>query len=370
MKILVTGAKGFIGKNLLFALKNTYKDINICEYDIDCCEEDLYNYCADCNFVFHLAGVNRPKKDSEFITGNYGFTEILISALKKHNNLCPIVMTSSIQAEISNAYGKSKLAGEKLLKEYSEESGAKVFIYRLANVFGKWSRPNYNSVIATFCYNIARDLPIQINDRETKLSLVYIDDVVQEFLRVLNKKDKPKKIKTFSIMLGEVADMLTSYRQSRNSLMLPQQSNPFRKKMYATYLSFLPEDGFLYNLKENKDSRGSFTEILKTLNNGQVSVNITNPGITKGNHYHNTKNEKFVVVKGCAKIKFRRLDSDQIIEYNVNSDRIEAIDIPPGYIHSISNIGDDDLITIMWASETFDSHNPDTYAGKVDLTDE
>ena len=365
MKILVTGANGFIGKNLIEELKNRgHEEIYKC--DINTTKEELEEYLSRCEFIFHLAGVNRPQNEDDFMKGNFGFTSEMLELLKKHDNKAPIVITSSIQAELDNPYGKSKKAGEDLMFSYEKETAAKVMVYRLPNVFGKWCRPNYNSVIATFCYNIARDLPIKVHDPNVVLNLVYIDDVVEELIMALEGKEhKENKFCYVPIMhtitLGKIAELINSFRKSRVSLMIPDMENPFIKKLYSTYLSYLPEEKFSYPVKMNIDNRGSFTELFKSKERGQVSVNISKPGITKGNHWHNTKNEKFVVVSGKGKIKFRKIESDEVIEYNVSGDRIEVIDIPVGYTHSIENVGDTDMVTIMWANELFNQDKPDTY---------
>ncbi len=365
MKILVTGSKGFVGKNLIAELKNRgYEDIF--EFDIDTDKSLLDNYTKECDFVFHLAGVNRPKDEKEFMEGNFGFTSELLDLLKKHNNKAPILITSSIQAEKDNPYGKSKKAGEDLLFEYSHKTEAKVFVYRLPNLFGKWSRPNYNSVVSTFCYNIARGLDIKINNPETELSLCYIDDVVKEFIKAM--EGNPAIEGRFCIVpvvhrvkLGKLAELIQSFKDSRTNLNIPDMNDSFTKKLYSTYLSYLPEDDFSYKLKMNIDNRGSFTEFIRTPERGQVSVNISKPGIAKGNHWHHTKNEKFLVVSGQGLIRFRRIDSNDIIEYKVSGKKLEVVDIPPGYTHSIVNIGDTDMVTIMWANECFNPENPDTY---------
>lgn len=365
MKILVTGSKGFVGKNLITELKNRgYEDIF--EFDIDTDKSLLDNYTKECDFVFHLAGVNRPKDEKEFMEGNFGFTSELLDLLKKHNNKAPILITSSIQAEKDNPYGKSKKAGEDLLFEYSHKTGATVFVYRLPNLFGKWSRPNYNSVVSTFCYNIARGLDIKINNPETELSLCYIDDVVKEFIKAM--EGSPAAEGRFCIVpvvhrvkLGKLAELIQSFKDSRTNLNIPDMNDSFTKKLYSTYLSYLPEDDFSYKLKMNIDNRGSFAEFIRTPERGQVSVNISKPGITKGNHWHHTKNEKFLVVSGQGLIRFRRIDSNDIIEYKVSGEKLEVVDIPPGYTHSIVNIGDTDMVTIMWANECFNPENPDTY---------
>lgn len=383
MKILVTGAKGFIGKNLIATLNNIRmekdrsfglsKDLVIYEYDIESSEDLLDDYCADCDFVFHLAGINRPKEQSEFMTGNYGFTSTLLNTLKKYKNTCPIMISSSIQAKLDNPYGCSKKAGEDLIFSYGKETGAKIYVYRYPNVFGKWCRPNYNSAVATFCHNIAHNLPIQVNDPSVIMNLVYIDDVVMELIAALNGNVHMNEEGfcvipvVHTITLGEIVKLLYSFRDSRNTLSIPDMTEDgFAKKLYATYLSYLPTDQFSYPLKMNVDERGSFTEILRTSDRGQFSVNISKPGITKGEHWHHTKNEKFVVVSGKGVIQFRRIDSDEIIEYHVNGEKIEVVDIPTGYTHNIINEGDTDLITFMWCSECFDPQKPDTYFLKVD----
>lgn len=365
MKILVTGAKGFVGKNLVAQLKNKGYE-NIFEYDIDTDKSLLDKYAKECEFIFHLAGVNRPKDEREFMEGNFGFTSELLDLLKKHGNKAPVVITSSIQAELDNPYGRSKKAGEDLLFDYSKSTGTKVFVYRLPNLFGKWSRPNYNSVVATFCHNIARDLPIEISDPEIELTLAYIDDVIEELIKAMHKNPTMEGryciIPTVhKVKLGELAELIESFRESRKNLSIPDMSDSFTKKLYSTYLSYLPEDNFSYELKMNVDNRGSFTEFIRTPERGQVSVNVSKPGITKGNHWHHTKNEKFLVVSGEGLIRFRKIDSDEIIEYRVSGDKLEVVDIPTGYTHSIVNVGDTDLVTIMWANECFDPENPDTY---------
>jgi len=365
MKILVTGARGFVGKNLIAELSNRgYKEIY--EFDIDTDKSLLNEYAKNCEFVFHLAGVNRPKDEKEFMEGNFGFTSELLNLLKKHNNKAPILITSSIQAERDNPYGNSKRAGEELLLNYSKETGAKALIYRLANLFGKWSRPNYNTVVATFCYNVARDLDIQVNSPEAELTLCYIDDVVDEFIRAL--EGNPTKNSDYcnvpilhEIKLGDLANRIKSFKDSRSNLIVPNMEDALTKKLYSTYLSFLPEDEFSYDLKMNCDNRGSFTEFIRTPDRGQVSVNVSRQGITKGNHWHHTKNEKFLVVSGTGVIRFRNIDSKEIIEYKVSGQKLEVVDIPTGYTHSIVNIGDTDMVTVMWANESFNPEKPDTY---------
>ena len=365
MKILVTGSKGFIGKNLIAELRNR-KYTEIFEYDRDTDPSLLNEYCREADFVFHLAGVNRPKEQSEFMEGNFGFTSDLLDSLKKHNNTCPVMISSSIQAELDNPYGESKKAGEDLLFSYGEETGSKVLVYRFPNVFGKWCRPNYNSAVATFCHNIAHDLPIKVNDPNVEMNLVYIDDVVNELINAIEGKEYKsgefcEVPVVHTITLGEIVDSIYSFRKSRKDRSVPNMADAFTKKLYSTYLSYLPEDQFSYDLKMNVDERGSFTEFIKTPDRGQVSVNISKPGITKGNHWHHTKNEKFLVVSGKGVIRFRKIDSDEVIEYFVSGDKMEVVDIPTGYTHNIENLGDTDMVTIMWVNEPFDPEKPDTY---------
>lgn len=369
MKILVTGSNGFVGKNIIAELNNRgYKEIY--KFDKDTDKELLNEYAMNCKFVFHLAGVNRPENENEFMEGNFGFTSELLSLLKKHNNKSPILITSSIQAEIDNPYGKSKKAGEDLLFKYSNETGAKVLVYRLANLFGKWSRPNYNTVVATFCHNVARGLDIQINNPDAKLNLCYIDDVLEEFIRALEGNET--KYGEYCIVpiehqikLGDLAEKISSFKESRKNLSIANMEDELTKKLYSTYLSFLPEDEFAYDLKMNCDNRGSFTEFIRTKDRGQVSVNISKPGITKGNHWHHTKNEKFLVVSGTGLIRFRKIDCDEIIEYKVSGEKLQVVDIPTGYTHSIVNVGNEDMVTVMWANEAFDPKKPDTYFVEV-----
>lgn len=369
MKILVTGAKGFVGRNLITELKNRkYTEIFECDRDTD--PTLLDEYCKEADFVYHLAGVNRPKDQSEFMESNFGFTSNLLSSLKKHNNYCPVMISSSIQAELDNPYGKSKKAVEELILSYCQEVGSKVFIYRFPNIFGKWCRPNYNSVIATFCHNIAHNLQIQVNDPNVVLNLVYIDDVINELINALEGKENKVGLYcempiVYTITLGEIVDLLYTFRKSRENKFVPNMSDTFTKKLYSTYISYLPNDQFKYDLIMNVDHRGSFTEFIKTSDRGQISVNISKPGITKGNHWHHTKNEKFLVVCGNGVIRFRRIDSDKIFEYFVNGNKLEVVDIPTGYTHNIQNLGDTDMVTIMWVNETFDSKNPDTYYMEV-----
>ena len=365
MKILVTGANGFIGKNLIAELHAT-TDHQILSYDRDTDPDLLDGYCSEAEFVFHLAGVNRPKEQSEFMRGNFGFTSVLLNTLKKYSNKCPVMISSSTQAELNNPYGESKKAGEDLLRTYGEETGAKILIYRFPNVFGKWCLPNYNSAVATFCHNIARSLPVTVNDPDVVLKLVYIDDVVQELARALdgeeNRIDAICEVPiTHQVRLGEIVELLESFKASRTEKTVPDMSNIFTKKLYSTYLSYLPENEFSYELKMNVDQRGSFTEFLRTPDRGQVSVNISKPGITKGNHWHHTKNEKFLVVSGEGVIRFRKLNSSEIIEYFVSGEKMEVVDIPVGYTHNIENLGNTDMVTLMWVNEPFDPATPDTH---------
>jgi UDP-2-acetamido-2,6-beta-L-arabino-hexul-4-ose reductase len=365
MKILITGAKGFIGKNLVAELRNR-KYTDIFEYDKETDLTLLDKYCKEADFVFHLAGVNRPKEQSEFMEGNFRFTLTLLNTLKKFNNNCPVMISSSIQAELDNPYGKSKKAGEDLLFDYSEKTGAKVLVYRFPNVFGKWCKPNYNSAVATFCHNIAHGLPITVNDPSVVMNLVYIDDVIEELIRALegheNKVDDCCEVPVVhTITLGEIVDLLNSFKHSREERRVPNMSDAFTKKLYSAYLSYLPKDKFSYHLKMNEDDRGSFTEFIRTPDRGQTSINVSKPGITKGNHWHHTKNEKFLVVSGKGVIRFRKIDSDEVIEYFVSGDKLEVVDIPTGYTHNIENLGDTDMVTVMWANEPFDPDKPDTY---------
>lgn len=376
MKILVTGAKGFIGRNLCATLDNIAqgKDHSfdlpflpeVYAYDLDTDPALLPQWCAECDFVFHLAGINRPKDPAEYMEGNYGFTTTLLKLLEEQGNACPVMLSSSTQAALDNPYGRSKLAGENYLREYGRRTGAKVLIYRFTNVFGKWCRPNYNSAVATFCHNIAHDLPITVNDPSVQMRLCYIDDLVDELIAALRGQEHRRDDLCFvpvehEILLGEIAELLYGFRRSRSDLSVPDTADPFTKKLYATYLSYLPRDSFSYPLTTHADHRGSFTEILRTVNNGQFSVNISKPGITKGNHWHHTKNEKFLVVSGRGVIRFRRIDSDEIIEYHVTGEKLEVVDIPTGYTHSIVNLGESDMVTFMWANECFDPKKPDTY---------
>ncbi len=372
MKILVTGAGGFIGKNLVCRLRNKgFEDIF--EYTRQSTEEDLKRYCAGCDFVFHLAGVNRPKEESEFEAGNAGLTRRLLSCLEEAGNTVPVVLSSSTQAESENAYGSSKRGAEEAVRAYGERNGIRVYIYRLPNVFGKWSRPEYNSAVATFCYQVARDLPIRVNDPEHPMKLVYIDDLTEEFAKLPEHPERetgPDGIvvpgfPVYETKLGRIAETIQSFGKQRETYGVPQLSDALTSKLYSTYLSFLPRDGFSYPLKMNCDERGSFTEFIRTPDRGQVSVNVARPGITKGQHWHDSKNEKFLVVQGKGLIRFRKVGETEIIDYHVSGEKLEAVEIPTGYTHCIINEGDTDLITVMWASEAFDPEKPDTYHEEV-----
>lgn len=376
MNILITGARGFVGRNLTATLENIRAgkdatqpldaDIHILPYDLDTAPELLDTYCAQADFVVHLAGVNRPKDAREFMEGNFGFTTALLDTLKKHDSKAPVLITSSIQAELDNPYGQSKKAGEDCLLAYGKSEGVPVFVYRLPNVFGKWCRPNYNSAIATFCHNIARNLPIVVSDRANPMSLVYIDDVVEEILRAMagqanRQGDYYAVPMVYQTTLGFIVDTIYAFRQSRQDLSVPDVGDPLVRKLYATYLSYLPEDGFCYPLNMKTDDRGSFTEFVRTPDRGQFSVNISKPRIVKGNHWHHTKNEKFLVVSGTGVIRLRKIDGDKVLEYFVSGDKLEVVDIPTGYTHNIENLGDTDMVTLMWASEPFDPRKPETY---------
>lgn len=399
MKILVTGAKGFVGQNLCAQLRNIrdgkakcYGDIvinEIFEYDIDSSAEQLDAYCREADFVFNLAGVNRPKSNDEFMAGNFGFASTLLDTLRRHGNKAPVMLSSSIQATLigrygESDYGKSKLAGEELFFEYAKETGAKVLVYRFPNLFGKWCRPNYNSAVATFCNNIANDLPIQVNDRSTLLELLYIDDLVDEMIAALKEEEHHCEFDgidtvlteggrycaaptTHKVTLGEIVDLLESFRKQPETLVVPEiPINSFAKKLYSTYLSYLPKEKVAFPLKMNIDARGSFTELLRSEKCGQVSINISKPGITKGEHWHNTKWEFFIVVSGHGLIQERKIGSDEVIEFEVSGDKIEAIHMLPGYTHNIINLSDtEDLVTVMWANESFDPNRPDTFFEKV-----
>ena len=388
MKILITGAKGFVGRNLVENLKNIRdgkdkthnisSDLEILEYDIDNTLEQLDEFCKKADFVFNLAGVNRPKDKEEFIEGNFGFASTLLENLKKYRNNCPVMLSSSIQATLEGRYagsdyGKSKLAGEELFKEYSKETGAKVLIYRFPNLFGKWCRPNYNSAVATFCNNIANDLPIQVNDRNTELELLYIDDLVQELLRAIENNETRDEYgycyvpEIHRASLGEIVDLLYSFKESRKNLFIPNLTEgSFDKKLYSTYLSYLDPKDFSYKLKMNVDNRGSFTELVKSLDRGQISINISKPGITKGQHWHNTKTEKFIVVAGTGIIQLRKIGTNEIVEYKVSGEEITVVDMIPGYTHNIINLSEtENLVTVMWCNECFNPERPDTFFEEV-----
>ena len=364
MKVLVTGAKGFIGKNLVSTLDREDKYEIIC-IDRENSKEELEKGVLNSDFIVHLAGINRPKNEEEFFKGNTGLTEEIIEILKENNKNTSILITSSIQADLDNAYGQSKKGAEEALIKYMADTKGNVFIFRLPNVFGKWCRPNYNSAIATFCHNIARGEEVWISDPTKEMTLVYIDDVVRNIKDVIdNEKTYIPGYQNVDIehkaTLGEIVDLINSFKESRKSLMIPNMENELTKKLYSTYLSYLPENDFSYSLKMNVDNRGSFTEFIKSKDRGQVSVNISKPGITKGNHWHDTKNEKFLVVSGEGVIRFRKVDSEEIIEYKVSGEKLEVVDIPVGYTHSIINTGERDMVTIMWVNEIFNPEKPDT----------
>ena len=395
MNILVTGAKGFVGKNLVAALKNikdgkdrTHPKLtveDIFEFDIDTPKEALDEACQKADFVFNLAGVNRPKETSEFMEGNFGFASELLETLKKHNNACPVMLSSSTQASLvgrfaGSVYGESKKAGEELFFEYSKETGAKVLVYRFPNVFGKWCRPNYNSAVATFCNNIANDLPITVNDPSVQLELVYIDDIVDEMLLALEGNEHHCEFDgadfvlssngrycavpvTHKVLLGEIVELLNKFHDQPTTLTMPEiPYGSFQKKLYSTYLSYLPKEKVAFPLKMNVDPRGSFTELLRTEKCGQFSVNISKPGITKGQHWHNTKWEFFIVVSGKGLIQQRKIGTDEVLNFEVSGERIEAVHMLPGYTHNIINLSEtDDLVTVMWANECFDPNKPDTF---------
>lgn len=386
MKILVTGARGFVGRNLVETLKSVQSgkdrtrnvDVEeIYEFDVDTPHELLDEYCQKADFVFNLAGVNRPKDQSEFMSGNFGFASTLLDTLKKHQNTCPVMLSSSIQASLvgryaGSEYGRSKRAGEELFFRYGEETGVKVLVYRFSNLFGKWCRPNYNSVVATFCHNIARDLPIMVNDPSTELNLVYVDDVVDEMFRALRGEETCQGEfctvpVSHTVTLGQIVELLQRFHDQPKTLEMPQiPQGSFAKKLYSTYLSYLPEDAVCFPLKMNVDARGSFTELLRTSNCGQFSVNISKPGITKGQHWHHSKWEFFIVVSGRALIQERRIGSDEILEFEVSEDKIQAVHMLPGYTHNIINLSEtEDLVTVMWANEAFDPQRPDTYFEEV-----
>lgn len=395
MKILVTGAKGFVGRNLCAQLCNIqtgkakcYGDVvveSVYEYDVDSTAAELDAYCKDCDFVFNLAGVNRPKTQEEFMQGNFGFASLLLDTLRKYNNTCPVMISSSVQATLAgrfgnSEYGRSKKAGEELMFSYAEETRAKVLVYRFPNLFGKWCRPNYNSAIATFCYNIAHDLPIQVNDRSVEMELLYIDDLVDEMIGALKGEEHRCEFDgvdtvpmlegtycycpvTHKVTLGEIVDMIYSFAEQPKTLTIPEiPVGSLAKKLYSTYLSYLPKEKVAFPLKMNVDNRGSFTELVHTLNCGQVSINISKPGITKGQHWHNTKWEFFIVVSGHGLIQERKIGSEEVMEFEVSGEKIECIHMLPGYTHNIINLSDtQDLVTVMYCNEIFNPNKPDTY---------
>jgi len=364
-KVLITGSKGFVGRNLTVSLAQR-KDVKLVSFDVDDDQAALPSLVAEADFIFHLAGVNRPQNVEEFATGNTGLTQQIVSLLKKQGRGTPVLLSSSIQAAQDNPYGLSKREAEEAVFDYGRAGNASVYVYRMPNVFGKWCRPNYNSAVATFCHNIANELPIQVNDPNVVMNLVYIDDVVSSFIAALDCKvtahnDFCQVQPVHTIKLGEIAELIYSFRESRAARSIPDMSDPFAKKLYSTYLSYLPASQFSYPLKMNMDDRGSFTEFIKTIDRGQVSVNISRPGITKGNHWHHTKNEKFLVVSGEGIIRFRKVGDEKVIEYNVSGEKLEVVDIPTGYTHNISNVGTTDLVTVMWCNEVFDPEKPDTF---------
>ena len=399
MKILVTGAKGFVGKNLCAQLKNIkdgkarcYGDLTVSEvyeYDIDSTAEELDAYCRDCDFVFNLAGVNRPQNTEEFMEGNFGFASTLLDTLKKHGNNCPVMLSSSAQASLTgrfgnSEYGRSKKAGEDLFLAYGEEVSARVLVYRFPNLYGKWCRPNYNSAVATFCNNIANDLPITVNDPSVELELLYIDDLVEEMIAGLQGKEHHCEFEglevvptangrycycpiTHKVTLGEIVDLLHKFEEMPRTLMIPEiPADSFAKRLYSTFLSYLPKEKAVFNLKMNKDDRGSFTELVHTLNCGQVSINISKPGVTKGQHWHNTKWEQFIVVSGHGLIQMRKEGTDEVREYEVCGDNIQSVIMLPGYTHNIINLSDtEDLVTVMYCNEIFNPERPDTFFDPV-----
>lgn len=382
MKVLVTGAAGFVGKNLVCALKNlrdgkdrTRPDLkieHIYEYDVASDPSELSEACKNADFVFNLAGVNRPQNTDEFMQGNFGFADLLLDTLKKHKNTCPVMISSSIQAALDNPYGKSKKAGEDLIFTYGKEYGAKTLVYRFPNLFGKWCRPNYNSAVATFCHNIANDLEITVSDRNHLMTLCYIDDVVSELLNALEGRenrdgDYCKVPVEHKITLGEIADLLYKFKEQPKSLVMPEiPEGSFEKKLYSTYLSYLPGEKAAFELKMNTDNRGSFTELLKTEKCGQFSVNVSKPGITKGQHWHNTKWEFFIVVSGKGLIQQRKIGTDEVLNFEVSGEKIRAVHMLPGYTHNIINLSEtENLVTLMWANEQFDPNRPDTYFEEV-----
>ena len=399
MKILVTGAKGFVGKNLCAQLRNIkdgkarcYGNLTVSEvyeYDIDSTAEELDFYCRDCNFVFNLAGVNRPQNTEEFMQGNFGFASTLLDTLKKHGNCCPVMLSSSAQASLTgrfgnSEYGRSKKAGEELFLDYGKDAGAKVLIYRFPNLYGKWCRPNYNSAVATFCNNIANNLPIQVNDPSVELELLYIDDLVEEMIAALQGKEHHCEFEGLDVIpqadgrycycpvthkatLGQIVDLLHQFEEMPRTLMIPEiPADSFAKRLYSTYLSYLPQEKAVFDLKMNKDDRGSFTELVHTLKCGQVSINISKPGVTKGQHWHNTKWEQFIVVSGHGLIQMRKEGTDEIREYEVSGENIQSVIMLPGYTHNIINLSDtEDLVTVMYCNEIFNPERPDTFFDPV-----
>ena len=383
MNILVTGANGFVGRNLVSQLENIAsgkarnyaiagEELHVLCYDVDSDPAALEEYCRRADFVFNLAGVNRPEDPSEFMKGNFGFASVLLDTLKKCGNACPVMISSSTQAALDNPYGESKRAGEELLFEYGRETGAKVLVYRFPNVFGKWCRPNYNSAVATFCNNIAHGLPIRVNDPSVVMHLVYIDDVVDELIGALSGDEHRAGAfcevpMVHEITLGGIVELLYSFRDMQQDLEVPDLGDAFTKKLYSTYLSYLPKERFCYPLKMNVDNRGSFTEIIRTVDRGQFSVNISKPGITKGEHWHHTKNEKFVVVSGHGLVQLRKIGTDEVINFEVSGEKMEVVEMIPGYTHNIINLSDtEDLVTFMWANEAFNPERPDTYFEPVE----
>lgn len=365
MKVLITGSNGFVGKNLVSNL-SLIKDIEIYKYDRESTLDELNVYTKDCDFVFHLAGVNRPQDPKEFMDGNFGFTSVLLEKLKENNNKCPIVISSSIQAELDNDYGKSKKAGEDLIFNYGKENDVKVYVYRFVNLFGKWCKPNYNSVIATWCYNVANGLDIEVSDPSKELNLCYIDDVCNELIACLSNKVHKKGNycyvpSVYTKTLGEISSLIKSFKENDKGIMVPSTGDLFTKKLYATYISYVPLNDLVVDLEEHRDNRGVFCELVRTKECGQVSVSTTNPYVVRGGHYHNTKMERFIVIKGKAKITFEHVLEHKKIEFFVSGDKLQYVTIPVGYQHSINNIGDDELVMILWANELFNPEIPDTY---------
>ncbi len=365
MKVLVTGSNGFVGRNLISNL-SLNKEIEIYKYDRDSTPEELEEYTKNCEFVFHLAGVNRPEDPKEFMEGNFGFTSTLLDSLKKHKNKCPIMISSSIQAALDNDYGKSKKAGEDLIFEYGKKNKVKTFVYRFPNLFGKWCRPNYNSVIATWCYNVSHNEEIQVNDETKELTLAYIDDVCNELIKCLDNKETKEGNYcivpiTYTKTLGEIANLIKSFKQNDRGIMVPSTGDVFTKDLYATYISYVPLEELVVDLDEHRDNRGVFCELVRTKEAGQVSVSTTNPNIVRGCHYHNTKMERFIVIKGKARIEFEHVIDHNKYEFIVSGDKLQYVTIPVGYQHSINNIGDDELVLILWANELFDPDIPDTF---------